>query len=211
MPTEQDAAETALEQFFRGKEIDLYYDPKYPHISVITLPSTFEKFGPLIVGLILTLGGVLFGWILMVTLYCGSPIELGQVFKIPVPLEYKITRAIVKTFKIHESEQNRLYFYLDYLNSLEKFGYHHGDYNKYYTKKRVWTKKKETLERLVDITQHQQKEMFNYGEMLYDFLRQSDLNEEARAVLARLRQKYPAEFESSYLANNLKPVNEASK
>jgi hypothetical protein len=210
--TKKEALQILFEDFFPGKKIAINYDPENPYISNITPPSTFQRRLPLIVGLILTLGGTIAAWIISVSLYLGSPLELDKVFKIPEQLEYKVSRIIIKTFRIHESEEHRLASYLDYVESIYRYIDHNNNpYNKYFTRERAFAEKKRTLEQLVFITKDNSDMMFRYGGMLYDFLHYSDHQSEARAVLVRLREKYPVEFESSYLANDLKPVNEANK
>jgi hypothetical protein len=200
-----EAQSILLNQYPVGKEISFYYNPKRPKNAVIEIPSTASRFLPGIIGLILLPGGLFIAWIIMVNLYNnGKSIDISELFQVPVRLEYKLNKAAVKIFKLPETETEKLKFYLRYLGSvrdyISKYNYR---YTKFYTQERVLSEQIKTLERLIEIPQHDPWQLFNYGEDLYNILYRADRLSDARLVLEKIRDKYPDQFNASDLKNKL--------
>jgi hypothetical protein len=187
-----------------GKKIDFYYDPKNPDNSVIEIPSTFSRMLPLIMGLIFIPGGLFIGWILMINLYNnGKSVDAGDIFRVPVRLEYKINKAVVKIFKIPETETQKLESYMEYLGSIKDYIDERGNYSRFYTQERVLSEQINTMERLIAIAQNDPKKVLDYGEKLFGILDRADRLGDAKVVLEKMRDKYPLQFNTSYLKDKL--------
>jgi len=201
----RDEAQSVLNQFPVGKKIDCFYDPKYPDKAVINIPPVFARMLPLIVGLLLIPAGLFIGWVIMVVLYNnGKTLDVSEVFKIPIRLEYQVNRAAVKMFKFPEPEIQKLASYMDYLHSINDYiSKYNCRYTKFYTQERVLSEQIKTLERLIEIPQHDPWQLFNYGEDLYNILYRADRLSDARLVLEKIRDKYPDQFNASDLKNKL--------
>jgi Protein of unknown function (DUF3592). len=198
-----DEAQAVLNQFPIGKEIDFYYDPKNPDNAVIEIPPTFSRLLPLIIGLILMPGGILVGWILMINLYNFGKADVSDLFKVPTRLEYQVNRAAVKIFKLPETEKQKLESYMKYLGSIKEYIAERGNYSKFYTRERVLSEQINTMERLMTIAQNDPEKVIDYGGELFDIFDRADRPVEARAVVEKIRDKYPVQFNASDLKNKL--------
>jgi hypothetical protein len=195
-----------------GKEITFFYDPGYPENAVIEIPSFFSRTLALIIGLLLTSGGLFVGWILMVNLYSdGKTVDIGKIFRVPVRLEYRVNRAVIKIFNMPESEQQKLESYMKYLKSLNDYIENRGNYSKLYTQDRVIGEQIKTLERLVEITKNDPSVLIAYCEGLYDVSYRKNRLGDARSVIIKIRDKFPAQFNSSYWKDKLAPDSTVSK
>ena len=199
-----EAQSVLLDQFPVGKEIDFFYDPKNPDNAVIEIPSTFSRLLPLIVGVLFLPGGLFIGWIVMINLYNnGKTLDVSEIFRVPVRLEYQVNRAAVKLFKIPETETQKLESYMEYLGSIKEYIDKRGNYSRFYTRERVLSEQINTAERLMAIAQNDPKKVLDYGEKLFGILDRADRLGDAKVVLEKIRDKYPDQFNASYLKDKL--------
>lgn len=191
-------------QFPIGKKIDFYYDPKHPENAVIEIPSVFSRMLALLIGLILTPGGLFIGWVLMISLYNnGKTLGISEIFRVPVRLEYQVSKAAIKIFKLPETEKQKLESYMEYLNSINDYIEKRGSYSSFYTQDRVISEQIKTMERLVYITKNNPDNLIRYCTDLFDLLERKDRLVEARAIIDKIRTTYPTQFNASYLKNKL--------
>jgi hypothetical protein len=204
-------AQAILNKFPVGKEFDFFYDPKHPENAVIEIPSVFSRMLAFLIGLILTSGGLFIGWILMVNLYNYGKVDISDIFRVPVRLEYQVTRVATQIFKLPETEQEKLESYMRYLGSINDYIENRGNYSSFYTRERVINEQINTMKRLIEITQNNPDNLFSWGEELFDILDRNDRLDDARAILIKIRDKYPEQFNASYLKNKLAIDSAGSK
>ena len=126
----------------------------------------------------------------MINLYNnGKTLDVSEIFRVPIRLEYQVNRAAVKIFKIPETENQKLESYMRYLGSIKEYIAERGNYSSFYTRERVLSEQIKTLERLIEIPQHDPWQMLNYGEDLYNILYRADRLSDARLVLEKIRDE----------------------